>query len=240
VVGDTLVTRKKIVKKKVSKKNTHKKAVKRKAPKKKVIRKKPVKKKPLTKNPVKKVVSKKLIVKAEPEKIVPRKPTLEQRRELKRVLTIVGDAYVRQNLIDVGGENALAIIKTFYGHSSDEDLAKKLKIKISDVRATLNKLHNEGLVNYIRQKDSETGWYSYSWSLNHERMERWASCQTNKLDTLTDSNGGDRYFCASCGAATITNFETAANGDFRCERCNKLLEFLDEKRMVELVEKIRI
>jgi transcription factor E len=202
---------------------------------------KPRKKKPMPKEkestPVLKAVNAKFPIGK--KEIIPRKPTKEERKQLRRVLTILGDAYVRQMLIEVGGENALAIVRNFFGDHSDEELAKRLKLKISDVRATLNKLHNEGLVNYVRMKDSETGWYSYSWSLNHDRMKNWASSQNGTL-VMLGSDGGDYYFCPSCGEATITNFVSAANGDFRCERCNRLLEFLDDKKMNELFEKRRL
>jgi len=160
----------------------------------------------------------------------------EQKRLMQGILKILSDASVRQNLIEIGGENALAIVRNFYGNCSDEDLAKKLKIKISDVRATLNKLHNEGLVNYIREKDSETGWYSYSWSLNHGRMEKWASTQVLNINPH-DAEGVDYYFCPSCGTSSITNFESAADTDFRCESCNRMLEFIDEKKMLQLYER---
>lgn len=166
------------------------------------------------------------------------RPTREEIRARQQILAILGDAAVRQTLIEIGGENALAIVRTFYSNHSDEELAKKLKIKISDVRATLNKLHNEGLVNYMREKDSETGWYSYSWSLNQDRIQKWADTQTNKLHTLCGENGGENYFCPACGMSTITDFESASNWEFRCERCNRLLEFIDEKKMTELVEKV--
>lgn len=159
-----------------------------------------------------------------------------EQKHLQRVSHILSDSMVRQNLIEIGGENALAIVRTFYGNHSDEELAKKLKIKISDVRATLNKLHNEGLVNYIREKDSETGWYSYSWTLNHDRMQKWATNQSSRLSSLSDSSV-DYYFCPACGTSSITNFEAAATVDFRCDRCNRLLEFIDEKRITELNER---
>jgi transcription initiation factor TFIIE subunit alpha len=158
-----------------------------------------------------------------------------QEEILAKLTKVLADSTVRQNLIGIGGENALAIVRSFLGNQSDEDLAKKLKIKISDVRATLNKLHNEGLVNYIREKDSETGWYSYSWSLNHQRIEKWATIQLSRL--IVHGGGEDFYFCPSCGASSITNFESAAGSEFRCERCNRLLEFIDEKKMLELHEK---
>jgi transcription initiation factor TFIIE subunit alpha len=156
---------------------------------------------------------------------------------LQRVVKILSDSGVRQNLIELGGENALAIVRNFYGNCSDDELAKKLKIKISDVRSTLNKLHNEGLVNYIREKDSETGWYSYSWSLNHQRMEKWASIQNGRLATHATDGGEEFYFCPSCGSSSVTNFESAANISFRCDRCNKMLEFIDGVKLAELYEK---
>ncbi len=171
------------------------------------------------------------------EKIKIEKPVVsdEEKKFTKLVSSILSDSEVRQSLIDMGGENALAIVKNFYGNHSDDDLAKKLKIKISDVRATLNKLHNEGLVNYIREKDSETGWYSYSWTLNHQRMEMWAERQLNKGAVL--EGGVEYYFCPSCGASSITNFESASNTQFRCGNCERLLEYADEKRMTELYQK---
>ncbi|HSB47529.1 MAG TPA: hypothetical protein VLD37_05935 [Candidatus Bilamarchaeum sp.] len=158
-----------------------------------------------------------------------------QEEILAKLSKVLADSTVRQNLIGIGGENALAIVRSFLGNQSDEELAKKLKIKISDVRATLNKLHNEGLVNYIREKDSETGWYSYSWSLNHDRIEKWATSQLSRLNLQGGTE--DFYFCPSCGASSIINFESAAGADFRCERCNRLLEFIDQKKMMELHEK---
>ena len=168
-----------------------------------------------------------------------KKPDKKKKEEMKTVLAILTDSYIRQMLIELGGENALSIVRSFYTESSDEELAKKLKIKISDVRATLNRLHNEGLVNYIRQKDSETGWYSYSWSLNHSRIKKWAVLQSDKFGNINNGVSDDYYFCPSCGDATITTFESASNGDFRCERCNRLLEFLDDKKYTELFEKKR-
>ncbi|MFH0885395.1 MAG: hypothetical protein V1861_06830 [Candidatus Micrarchaeota archaeon] len=183
--------------------------------------------------------SKKLLKKPlkKPEEPAPVNNQVDTEKFMQKVGRILGDSNVRQDLIEIGGENALAIVRNFYGNHSDEELAKKLKIKISDVRATLNKLHNEGLVNYIREKDSETGWYSYSWSLNHERMERWATTHTAKLNAVTSESGVEYYFCPTCGTSSITNFESAANVDFRCDRCNRLLEFIDEKKMAGLFEK---
>jgi transcription initiation factor TFIIE subunit alpha len=211
-------------------KSSKSKSVKRKSP----SKARPKAKKPQLKAPVKAARLKK--VPKTDQKAELKRSVEEEQKFLQNVSRILSDSNVRQNLIGIGGENALAIVRNFYGNHSDEELAKKLKIKISDVRATLNKLHNEGLVNYIREKDSETGWYSYSWSLNHDRMEKWAHNQSSRMSAFS-ADGVDYYFCPSCGTSSITNFESAAVADFRCDRCNRLLEFIDEKKMNELYEK---
>jgi len=163
----------------------------------------------------------------------------EHLKELEHLHRILSDAYVRQMLIEIGGENALEIVRHFYGSHSDEELAKKLSLRISDVRATLNKLHNKGLVYYAREKDSETGWYSYSWSLNKDRIVRWVSECAGKGSQAGCENGNDYYICPTCGIGSIIGFEAASEKEFRCHRCNKSLEFVEEERFSAINQLMR-
>jgi len=156
--------------------------------------------------------------------------TDEQKKELEHLHGILSDSYVRQMLIDVGGENALEIVRHFYGSHSDEELAKSLQLRISDVRATLNRLHSIGLVQYAREKDSETGWYSYSWSLNKERIVKWVSETAGKGMGSSADGASQYYFCPACGLGSIVAFEEASDKEFRCGKCNKSLEFIEEER----------
>ncbi len=146
---------------------------------------------------------------------------------------ILSNAYVRQLLVDLAGENALELIRNFGTESSDEDLSKKLKLKISDVRATLNKLHNYGLVFYNRQKNSETGWYSYSWMLDKSKISSWASDHLEARENLLKEDN-NTYFCPECGIESMLHFEKATEHNFRCPSCDKGLEFLDEERLKTL------
>lgn len=158
----------------------------------------------------------------------------QERLWMKKLNTILSDSYIRQLLIDLAGENALEIVRNFDGKVTDEDLAKKLKLKISDVRATLNKLHNKSLVYYIRQKDSETGWYSYSWVLNRHKIEGWASSHIEQKHNF-DSDGIDRYFCPGCKLDSLLVFEEATDCGFRCPKCSKGMEYLDQQKFDELI-----
>ena len=149
-----------------------------------------------------------------------------EKLEMERLTTVLSGAQARQFLVDLAGENTLNILRNFYGSLSDDELAKRLKIKISDVRATLNKLHNKGLVNYVREKDNETGWFTYSWSLNKEKIENWVS-EKKKEGSDIDIEKDDYYFCPSCGTESVVNFANASNSSFRCGKCEKNLEFID-------------
>ncbi|NYZ77011.1 hypothetical protein H0O02_01705 [Candidatus Micrarchaeota archaeon] len=172
-------------------------------------------------------------IRAKKPEIILKKIVALSPEEIRHIAEILSKPLVRQMLIDVGGENAIAIVKNFDTGMSDDDISKKLKLKISDVRAALNKLHNEGIVAYNREKDSETGWYSYSWYLNKERMERWAAQQVGRFGNH-GRDGREYYVCPSCSGTTIHSFENALEKNFRCDVCNNQLEFVDEKRKEEL------
>ena len=174
-----------------------------------------------------KIVSKKTVI------------TPEQKIELEKLHLILSDSFVRQMLIEIGGENALVIVRNFYGNHSDEELSKRLELRISDVRATLNKLHNEGLVKYKRSKDSETGWYSYAWTLNRERIVEWIAQYSLKATKMNGTDGIDYYFCPSCGLSSIIEFEAAHDTEFKCNKCTKSLEFVEEKHFASINQLLR-
>ncbi len=160
-----------------------------------------------------------------PEKIEKKEVSNEEKKEVSNILA---DACSRQLLIDLGGENTLEVIKGYPYNISDEEIARKLKAKISDIRSTLNKLHGAGIVGYNRKKDNDTGWYSYSWSLNKKKMFDWINeIKRTKESALDD--GIERYWCRKCGSNSIVEFTSATNTSFKCPLCNKDLEFLERE-----------
>jgi transcription initiation factor TFIIE subunit alpha len=163
----------------------------------------------------------------------------EQKLELEKLHGILSDSFVRQMLIEVGGENALVIVRNFYGAHSDEELSKNLSLRISDVRATLNRLHNEGLVKYKRAKDPETGWYSYAWTLNQDRIVKWVANFAQKHNGTSEEDGIDYYFCPKCGLNSIIEFEHAHESEFKCGKCLKPLEFVEEEHFASINQMLR-
>jgi transcription factor E len=227
--------RKKVAKKAVKKKTARKMAAGRKVTKKKLVKKKMIKKKitkkKLVKNAAKIAKASKPKIKEKKAKAPPAPEKLLNRAEIRKLLS---DSYARHLIIESGGEHALEIVRGFSNNSSDEDMCKKLKIKISDVRATLNKLHSLGIVDYTRHKDSETGWFSYFWCLNVDKMKGWVNERIDEERRNQDFSRGEYYFCPSCGGASIHEFVSASDFGFKCPTCSSALDFLSEDKAEEL------
>ncbi len=70
------------------------------------------------------------------------------------------------------GKNAVELIKICHKKKAikDEEVANALKLKVTDVRTTLNRLHYRGIANYHKTKNKKTGWYSYTWSINTPKV----------------------------------------------------------------------
>ncbi|MBU0586052.1 hypothetical protein KJ780_00920 [Candidatus Micrarchaeota archaeon] len=190
----------------------------------------------LKKSSKKKLLSKKkIILKAKIDVkdkiIVPVPESVPKKVISKDTLSILARCEVRQWLIDLGGENTISIIKNLHEVPNDEALAKKLKIRISDVRSSLNRLHNMGLVVYMRDKNSETGWYSYSWELSEDKMKKWVNEMVASQKAMVSKEGLDIYFCKGCGPENAIAFELAIDYSFKCPSCNTGLELLDEQRL---------
>ena len=67
------------------------------------------------------------------------------------------------------GEKAKGIVDLLYGKKNVNEflITKKLKLLINQTRHILYKLADEGLVSFIRKKDSKKGgWYTYYWTLH--------------------------------------------------------------------------
>lgn len=154
----------------------------------------------------------------------------------KQLLT---DATVRKWLIRTMGEHAIHVIQEFTQDLSDEQIAQKAGIRASDVRVVLNKLHSYSLATYARNRDKNSGWYSYVWHLNNEHLSEMVdkvkreAGETAPTTNTQAEDGQERYFCSVCGPASQVDFERASALLFRCEQCGGSMAFLEQKKQNE-------
>ncbi len=145
---------------------------------------------------------------------------------------LLSQSHIRQYLIETAGENAINVMKEFSYEMTDEDLARKCKTKLSDVRAVLNKLHTTGLVEYTRDKDPQSGWYSYIWKINDKSAGGLLEDMSGKAGEKTvdaSENTTEQYVCHDCGKDTLCSFEAAFENKFKCPSCGNNMSFFDEK-----------
>lgn len=184
----------------------------------------------LTRKFLKKQSIKKRIKKFIPQHITPKKVIDVIEQEEKEALTkFLESSSVREILINLGGENALAIVRGFENPMTDEDLSKKLNIRISDVRYVLNRLHNAGLVEYRREKDGKTGWYHYKWIVHRKKIIKWVDNAYNQKINPSFDPEKEYYSCNNCGSETIFEFSHAYEFGFKCPICGDGLEYVEKK-----------
>lgn len=143
---------------------------------------------------------------------------------------LLANRLVRQFLLQTAGENALKIVKEFSEEMSDEDLARTCKLKVSDVRAVLNKLHGCGMAKYNRIKDKETGWYSYIWNIDPDQVIKVVDGEkARRLSSKESANASETfefYNCEHCKSAQKISFEIAMDSWFKCTGCGSQLSHI--------------
>jgi len=141
---------------------------------------------------------------------------------------------VRQFLIELAGEEALHVLKEFTQPMSDEELARRCKIKVSNVRAVLNKLHYKGIADYERTRDSQSGWYSYTWRVDLSRVmhiltEQKRAEQRKYEEMAAYERSFDFFACSKC--AVKLPFEAAMDALFKCPGCGGNLSYVEKPKL---------
>src|SRR3989338_9378588 len=154
---------------------------------------------------------------------------------------------VQDFLKAVGGEYAIELMKICVEKKrpvTDEEIGKKLPLKVTEIRTILNRLHYRGIACYQKTKNIKTGWYSYTWEIKNSRIaeiliETHAEDIT-KLEKDMEFEGTHAFFSAGKGLQEYP-FEIAAEYNFKCPETGKPLKAMDNKKRVkELVKKVEI
>ncbi|MBI4210395.1 MAG: hypothetical protein HY544_02720 [Candidatus Diapherotrites archaeon] len=148
-------------------------------------------------------------------------------------------AIVQGFLKAVAGEHAVELVKictTKKKPVTDEELGKKLGLKVTEVRTILNRLHYRGIACYQKTKNTKTGWYSYTWEVKNSRiaeilLETQAE-QITKLEKNTEFEGSHEFFSSGKGMQEYP-FEIAAEYGFKDPESGKPLELINNKKRIK-------
>ena len=140
----------------------------------------------------------------------------------------------------------MRIVKAANSEMTDDAIATKCKLKVSEIRSVLNKLHNVRLATYVRTKDKDTGWYSYIWKVHLSEIpqiiEKSMRGEMEMLEQqLETSTTVFSFYCPKCSRENKIEFDTATDLRFRCPSCRKQLKEVKTNRqtLMEMIHAIK-
>ena len=141
------------------------------------------------------------------------------------------------------GEETLPVVKYLKGKKniSEFQIAANIKEEVNQIRKALYRLQTNNLVTYFRKKDRIKGWYISYWTFNPDGVKYVEmAMQRNKLNALKErlhreeKNKDLFYICP--GFCTRMEFEKAAEVEFKCPECGKIMKHQDNTKTIETLK----
>ncbi len=130
--------------------------------------------------------------------------------------------------MEIGGDRAVRIAQCLGDGATDEKIEKKTKLKVAEIRAVLNQLHQHGVVDYTREKNMENGWFTYTWRIDADRaMRNLLSAKKQQYQKLRDqmqSEEGTLFYKCRKSCLRMA-FDDAMESDFRCPECKGQMRY---------------
>jgi len=124
----------------------------------------------------------------------------------------------------------------------DEEIAKKIGMRVNEVRRVLYELHNKQIATYRKVMDPNTRWYTYYWKLNTENIYTLIKRRKRRVIELLrqrlEYERNNTFFkCTKGERCPIVTFDVAMEHYFKCPTCGAPLEQFDNSKIIELLEK---
>lgn len=155
---------------------------------------------------------------------------------------------VKNFIVTQAGEKAYKIVKSLGKGKTDEEISKKTKLKVNDIRAELNKLHYMGIIFYSKVKAKKSNWYTYTWFIKKDRIsellkERYSE-ELEKLNNKLSFEQNYTFFKCANGCEKLP-FEIAFEYDFKCPECSSPMDSVSSnsetkkiKRRINQIKKL--
>lgn len=156
-------------------------------------------------------------------------------------MVLIENPIYRAYLCKLVGEDGLQIVESMpEGEVTDEHVAEITGISLNTVRRTLYLLYEHRLAKYTRERDPESGWLTYLWTLCFENLDRALESEVRKLLRKLDerlSYEKNNIFYACVGGCARFVFDESSENNFVCPFCGAGLEYMENDRIVSTIEK---
>jgi len=122
--------------------------------------------------------------KSKPKKATKKKATKSLKNKIKKQRNAILNRSVKNYLKSVAGEYAVKIILNLYEPTTADDIAKKLNIRTSIVRAALNKLYDIRITQYSAVRDKKTKKKKYVWTIREDYLKALPEKLESKCEKL--------------------------------------------------------
>lgn len=179
-------------------------------------------------NKIKKAKKQKLHIKV--RRSIPKKSGMQFLEENKNLLDFLHNI--------VGEEGMQVVEKIVDKEVTDGELSEKIDLKPNIIRKHLYALYEAGVVTYRRHR-SKTGWYTYYWKLNPDRISlvinEAKEMEAKKLEEMLKYEKENSFFeCKNKCERFI--FDAAMEREFKCQKCNNALEAVDNSGRIAEIE----
>lgn len=134
---------------------------------------------------------------------------------------------VKEFISTNAGEHAYKIVRILDKGMTDEQISRKIKIGVNEIRTALNKMHYLGVIDYSKIKAKKTNWYTYTWFLQKERVNELLKNryeeELDKLNEKLDMHDNHVFFKCKNGCDMLP-FELAFEYNFKCPDCGTIMQ----------------
>jgi len=150
------------------------------------------------------------------------------------------DPLVHDFITTKTSEDAYLIMKSLNKGLTDEQIAKKTKLKVNEIRAALNVLHYHGIIIYSKKKAETSNWYTYTWFRKEDRIKELLKDkyyeEMERLNKELESMSNYQFYKCGKGCNRLP-FEIAIEYDFKCPECGKAMNNFDTNKEKKKIEK---
>ncbi len=139
----------------------------------------------------------------------------------------------------VAGEGGARVMKLLLSKPGivDEEISRRLRMDIREVRKILHKLNGIGILHYELTRDRETEHRIFKWYIQQEQATGFIISNMNKIldrlkQKLETEENNQFYWCGTLGHPRLL-FDQAMEKLFRCPVCGKPLEPHENKELIE-------
>lgn len=143
-----------------------------------------------------------------------------------RDAAVLQNSAVNELLVELAGDEAPQVVREIVKDPrSAEEVARESNMRVSGIRIVLNKLHSQGLAEYTKTKDENSGWYTYVWNIKTDELSK--RLMNKDMDSALGSKAliaeDTQIYACKKGCRGRIPFDEAMDCSFRCDNCGASL-----------------